>query len=81
MEKTAPFMNSEGHVQAIRPWIEPVGESRPGCEIFAAVSSLIDTPMEYAESLDILKTIGNLMRGYKEATIIIGTLRHSGVVS
>jgi NADH-quinone oxidoreductase chain G len=29
MEKSGTFTNTEGHVQAVRPAVEPVGESRP----------------------------------------------------
>ena len=64
MEKTGTFTNTEGHVQAIRQAIEPSGESRPDWEIFAALSSLMGTPMDYAESRDILKEIRSLMPGY-----------------
>lgn len=81
MEKTGTFLNTEGHGQAIRPAIEPVGGSRPDGEIFATLSFLVNTPMEYAESRDILKEIRNLIHGYKEATMVMGTHRHPGVVS
>jgi formate dehydrogenase alpha subunit len=64
MEKSGTFTNTEGHVQAIRPVIEPVGESRPDWEIFSALSILMDSPMEYSESKEILKEIRSLVPGY-----------------
>lgn len=64
MEKHGTFTNTEGHVQAVRPSIEPLGESRPDWEVFSALSILLDKPMEYAESKDILKEIRNLIPGY-----------------
>ena len=64
MEKSGTFTNTEGHVQAVRPAIEPIGESRPDWEIFVALSYLMGTPLEYTESRDILKEIRNLIPGY-----------------
>lgn len=64
MEKTGTFTNTEGHVQAVRPSIEPIGESRPDWEVFAALSILLGVPAEYAESKDILKEIRGTISGY-----------------
>jgi formate dehydrogenase alpha subunit len=64
MEKNGTFTNTEGHVQAVRPSLEPVGESRPDWEIFSALSILMDTPLDYAESKEILKEIRSLIPGY-----------------
>ncbi|MGE0470634.1 MAG: NADH-quinone oxidoreductase subunit NuoG [Nitrospira sp.] len=64
MEKAGTFTNTEGHVQAVRPSIEPIGESRPDWEVFAALSILLGMPMEYAESKDILKEIRGALSGY-----------------
>jgi formate dehydrogenase alpha subunit len=64
MEKSGTFTNTEGHVQAVRPSVEPVGESRPDWEIFSALSILMDSPLEYAESKEILKEIRSLIPGY-----------------
>lgn len=64
MEKHGTFTNTEGHVQAVRPSIEPVGESRPDWEVFSALSILLDSPMEYTESKEILKEIRSLIPGY-----------------
>ena len=64
LEKHGTFTNTEGHVQAVRPSIEPVGESRPDWEIFSALSILLGSPMEYAESKEILKEIRSLIPGY-----------------
>ena len=64
IEKSGTFTNTEGHVQAVRPSIEPVGESRPDWEIFVALSILLDSPLEYAESKEILKEIRSLIPGY-----------------
>lgn len=64
LEKHGTFTNTEGHVQAVRPSIEPVGESRPDWEVFSALSILLNSPMEYAESKEILKEIRSLIPGY-----------------
>ena len=64
MEKSGTFTNTEGHVQTVRPSIEPVGESRPDWEVFSALSILLNSPMEYAESKEILKEIRSLIPGY-----------------
>ncbi|HEU5408540.1 MAG TPA: NADH-quinone oxidoreductase subunit NuoG, partial [Nitrospira sp.] len=64
MEKHGTFTNTEGHVQAVRPSIEPVGESRPDWEVFSALSILLNSPMEYAESKEILKEIRSFLPGY-----------------
>ncbi|MDH5741381.1 MAG: molybdopterin-dependent oxidoreductase, partial [Nitrospira sp.] len=64
MEKTGTFTNTEGHVQAVRPSIEPIGESRPDWEVFAALSTLLGMSVEYAESKDILKEIRGAISGY-----------------
>lgn len=64
MEKTGTFTNTEGHVQAVRPSIEPIGESRPDWEVFSALSILLGMPMEYAESKEILKEIRSVISGY-----------------
>ena len=64
MEKAGTFTNTEGHVQAVRPSIEPIGESRPDWEVFAALSILLSVPMEYTESKDILKEIRGAIAGY-----------------
>jgi formate dehydrogenase alpha subunit len=64
MEKSGTFTNTEGHVQAVRPAIDPVGESRPDWEVFAALSVLMGLPFDYAETKDILKEIRSLIPGY-----------------
>lgn len=64
LEKSGTFTNTEGHVQAVRPSIDPLGESRPDWEIFSALSILLGSPMEYAESKEILKEIRSLLPGY-----------------
>ena len=48
--KTGTFTNTEGHVQAVRPAIEPVGESRPDWEIFSALSMLLGSPLSMARA-------------------------------
>ena len=63
-EKDGTFTNTEGHVQAIRQAVEPVGESRPDWEVFVALSILLGVPLEYAESREILKEIRSLIPGY-----------------
>ena len=64
LEKSGTFTNTEGHVQAVRPTIDPVGESRPDWEVFSALSILLGSPMEYGESKEILKEIRSLIPGY-----------------
>jgi NADH-quinone oxidoreductase chain G len=64
MEKSGTFTNTEGHVQTVRPAVEPAGESRPDWEVFAALAVLMDSPFDYAESKDILKEIRSLIPGY-----------------
>jgi formate dehydrogenase alpha subunit len=64
LEKNGTFTNTEGHVQTVRAAIEPVGESRPDWEVFSALSILLGSPMEYAESKEILKEIRSLIPGY-----------------
>ncbi|MBS0150081.1 MAG: NADH-quinone oxidoreductase subunit NuoG [Nitrospira sp.] len=64
LEKSGTFTNTEGHVQSVRPSIDPLGESRPDWEVFSALSILLGSPMEYAESKEILKEIRSLIPGY-----------------
>ena len=64
LEKSGSFTNQEGHVQPVRPAIEPTGESRPDWEILSALSILLDTPLEYGESKDLLKEIRSVIPGY-----------------
>src|SRR5256886_4879331 len=63
-EKDGTFTNTEGHVQAVRRAIEPIGESRPDWEILSALSVLMAYPIEYGEAREILKEIRNLIPGY-----------------
>jgi predicted molibdopterin-dependent oxidoreductase YjgC len=64
LEKTGTWTNEEGHVQMIRPAIEPAGESRPDWEILSTLSMLLGTSWEYGESKDILKEIRSVIPGY-----------------
>ena len=64
LEKSGSFTNQEGHVQAVRPAIEPAGESRPDWEILSALSILLGTPLEYGESKELLKEIRSVIPGY-----------------
>jgi len=64
VEKNGTFTNTEGHVQAVRQVLESAGESRPDWEIFSALSILMDRPLEYTESKEILKEIRGLIPGY-----------------
>jgi len=64
LEKDGTFTNTEGHVQAVRQTVEPVGEARPDWEIFSALSGLLGTPLDYAESREILKEIRSLIPEY-----------------
>lgn len=64
MEKDGTFTNTEGHVQAVRRAIEPVGEGRPDWEILSALSMLIGSPLEYGDAREIQKEIRGLIPGY-----------------
>ncbi len=64
LEKSGTFTNTEGHIQAVRPSIDPLGESRPDWEVFSALSILLGSPMEYGESKEILKEIRSLIPDY-----------------
>ncbi|RMH38263.1 MAG: NADH dehydrogenase (quinone) subunit G [Nitrospirae bacterium] len=60
-EKDGTCINTEGHTQAVRKAIEPLGESRPDWEIFSALSVLLDSPMEYETAKDLTKEIRNMI--------------------
>ena len=64
MEKDGTFTNSEGHVQAVRHAINPVGDSRPDWEMLSAISVLMGSPLEYGDAREILKEIRNVIPGY-----------------
>jgi formate dehydrogenase alpha subunit len=63
-EKAGTWTNEEGHVQAVRPAVEPAGESRPDWEILSALSLLLGTPLEYTDNKDLLKEIRTVIPGY-----------------
>jgi NADH-quinone oxidoreductase chain G len=62
-EKDGTFTNTEGHIQAVRQAIDPVGESRPDWEVFSALSVMMNDPMEYGDVKEIGKEIRNLLPG------------------
>jgi predicted molibdopterin-dependent oxidoreductase YjgC len=64
LEKAGSWTNEEGHVQLIRPAVDPAGESRPDWEILSALSMLLKAPAEYGDSKDILKEIRGVIPGY-----------------
>jgi formate dehydrogenase alpha subunit len=64
LEKAGTWTNEEGHVQSIRPAIEPTGESRPDWEILSVLSMLLRTPLEYGENKEVLKEIRSVIPGY-----------------
>ncbi|MCS6288256.1 MAG: NADH-quinone oxidoreductase subunit NuoG [Nitrospira sp.] len=64
MEKDGTFTNSEGHVQAVRQAINPLGDSRPDWEILSALSVLMGSPLEYGDAREILKEIRTVIPGY-----------------
>jgi NADH-quinone oxidoreductase chain G len=64
MEKAGTFTNTEGHVQAVRPAIDPLGDSRPDWEILSALSVFIGAPLEYGDAKEILKEIRAVVPGY-----------------
>jgi formate dehydrogenase alpha subunit len=63
-EKDGTFTNTEGHVQAVRQAIEPLGESRPDWEILSALSVLMGAPLEYGDAKEIIGEIRSLLPGY-----------------
>jgi predicted molibdopterin-dependent oxidoreductase YjgC len=64
MEKAGTFTNTEGHVQAVRSAIDPVGDSRPDWEILSALSVFMGAPLEYGDAKEILKEIRAVIPGY-----------------
>ena len=66
MEKAGTFTNTEGHVQAVRPAIDPVGESRPDWEVLSALSVLMGMPLEYGDAKELLKEIRGVIPGYSQ---------------
>ncbi|MBA5871668.1 MAG: NADH-quinone oxidoreductase subunit NuoG [Nitrospira sp. CR2.1] len=64
MEKDGTFTNSEGHVQAVRQAINPIGDSRQDWEMVSAISVLMGAPLEYGDAREILKEIRNVIPGY-----------------
>ena len=64
LEKSGTWTNEEGHVQPIRPAVEPVGESRPDWEVLSTLAMLLGTPFQYGESKDVLKEIRSMIPGY-----------------
>lgn len=64
MEKDGTFTNSEGHVQAVRQAINPIGDSRPDWEMVSAISVLMGAPLEYGDAREILKEIRGVIPGY-----------------
>jgi NADH-quinone oxidoreductase chain G len=64
LEKAGTFTNQEGHVQAVRPAIEPIGDSRPDWEILSALSILLGTPFDYGDAKELLAEIRSVIPGY-----------------
>ncbi len=64
IEKDGTFTNSEGHVQAVRQAINPIGDSRPDWEMLSAISVLMGSPLEYGDAREILKEIRSVIPGY-----------------
>jgi formate dehydrogenase alpha subunit len=64
LEKSGTFTNTEGHVQAVRPAVDMVGDSRPDWEILSALSVLMGMPLEYGDAKELLKEIRTLIPGY-----------------
>jgi|CXWL01.1.fsa_nt_gi formate dehydrogenase alpha subunit len=63
-EKNGTFTSTEGHVQAVRQAIDPVGESLADWEILSALSILLGHPLEYADAKEILREIRSLIPNY-----------------
>ncbi len=64
MEKDGTFTNSEGHVQAVRQAINPIGDSRPDWEMLSAISVLMGSPLEYGDAREVLKEIRSVIPSY-----------------
>ena len=60
LEKAGTFTNQEGHVQPVRPTIEPAG-NRPDWEILSALSVLLGTPLDYGDPKELLKEIRSII--------------------
>ncbi|GJL49880.1 MAG: formate dehydrogenase subunit alpha [Nitrospirales bacterium] len=67
-EKDGTFTNTEGHTQAVRKAIDPLGDSRPDWEILSALSALMDNPLEY----EGVKAVGKEMRNVIPGTRTLG---------
>ena len=62
-EKDGTFTNTEGHTQAVRKAIEPLGESRPDWEILSAISVMMENSFEYESVKELGKEIRNVLPG------------------
>ena len=60
-EKDGTFTSTEGHIQAVRKAVEPVGESRPDWEVCSALSVAMGVSMEYEDVKAVAKEIRNLL--------------------
>jgi len=67
-EKDGTFTNTEGHTQAVRKAIDPLGDSRSDWEIISALSALMDNPLEY----ESVKAVGKEMRNVIPGTRTLG---------
>ncbi|WP_447968865.1 NADH-quinone oxidoreductase subunit NuoG [Nitrospira sp. M1] len=67
-EKDGTFTNTEGHTQAVRKAIDPLGDSRPDWEILSALSALMESPLEY----ESVKAVGKEMRNVIPGTRTLG---------
>jgi formate dehydrogenase alpha subunit len=81
MEKAGTFTNTEGHIQAVRPAINPIGDSRPDWEILSAISVFLGAPLEYGDAKEILKEMRSVIPGYGSLgpTPIPPTVEHAAV--
>ncbi|GJL55763.1 MAG: formate dehydrogenase subunit alpha [Nitrospirales bacterium] len=67
-EKNGTFTNTEGHTQAVRKAIDPLGDSRPDWEVLSALSALMERPLEY----ESVKAVGKEMRNVIPGTRTLG---------
>ena len=63
-EKDGTFTNLEGKVNRVRPALEPYEEAHPDWEIFAALGTVLGSPMEYESAQAIQREIMKLLPGY-----------------
>lgn len=63
-EKDGIFTNTERRVQLVRKAIEPIGQSRPDCDIIVELAAKMGYQMQYESAEAIMKEIARLTPSY-----------------